>query len=223
MKTASMTTIFAVLLGTLGLAACAGETIEQGPSIVLANSTDDDKSDAIWGKTLDTEIGDTITIDGTEHQGVTEVISATANRVRVRSDLIVVPGGVDRIVEISADTEGFLTGMTTEVRFALMYRLAGTEAWEPVEFSGTSRGIFGSQEITINFFDNVQIDTAREELIFSNGVTVSEAYTIPFTGAAGLDVEYGVYVFPIENWGDMTGQFDYVVTATCDGAPCAAE
>lgn len=68
--------------------------------------------------------------------------------------------------------------------------------------------------MTLNYFERIDLDPQLGIVRIETDQYGSRSLTLPFEGAEGVDLEYGVYVFPVDTWGSLEGSYDYVLTAT---------
>ena len=188
-------------------AGCAAEG-NYGNSVALTDSTAAGKADSISGKLLEPIFtGEEILALDSVYEGAVEVETVGDTILEVRGSRLVVPAGKNKKVRFEVDTDDWFT----KIRFVVYVRPAGGDyLWETIEIDGNVTTIFGtSNQVTINFFDFIELDALLEELTFS---AFGDAVSAPFTGVYNVDLEYSLMVFPESGWGSLDGTYEYTLT-----------
>lgn len=203
------TTLIALVAGLAMTIGCVAEE-EAGDSLDLTNSLSDGKADSIAGKRIEPVFTGTERLDpSVPYDGEVEVETIGSAILEIRGPRLIVEAGKNRRMRFQVEKRGF--DMFTELRFVVGLREAGTGSdWTMVELEGTVTSIFGgTREITINYFDFLQLDPYREELTFEY---LGDAFTRPFSGARDVDLEWTIMVFPESGWGSLDGTYAYTLS-----------
>ena len=202
------TTLVAVLASFAIASGCSAEE-ELGDSIDLTNSLSDGKADSISGKRIEPVFTGTERLDpATPYEGEIEVETVGTAILEIHGPRLIVEAGTNRRMRFEVEKRGF--DMFTELRFVVGLREAGGGDWTTIEFEGSVTSIFGgARQITINYFDFLQLDPGAEEVTFEY---LGDAFTRAFEGARNIDVEYTVMVFPESGWGSLDGTYKYTLT-----------
>ncbi len=200
------------------LAACAADVDE--PGLELGPVAGDSKEDSIGARQVVLLDRDEIDIAGVDYTGLSTIVSVTDDAVRARSDRVVLYPELGDLVQITSEPVGILDGITQTIAFVLFYRVPGG-SWTVVEVPAS----YGGTAFNIYLFDEVLIDPGTEQMdlnaiIGTNFGLMEESATIPFEDVGVTQLEWAVAPIPVGTWGDLEGDYDYLIRAGCGDGDC---
>jgi hypothetical protein len=215
---------WAVLCAALHLGGC-GTAAMENPDVgtALGSVGAASKADDVGARTIRWDDSQAVDIDvfETRVSGIATITSVTDDSVDVSSDRLVLRPNIDQDVTLSIAPAGWTASLTQDIAFVLAWRIAGEEDWLlvelPVEIDGQHGELFLFEDLTLR---------PPDQALEFHGVLVTDlgleriTATVPFVGAAGQRLEYGVIPIPTGAWGDLAGDYEYVVDATCDSDAC---
>jgi hypothetical protein len=203
------------------LAACASDVPPPDePGLELGPVAGESKEDSIGARRVVLLDRDDIDIEATDYMGFSTVLSVTDDAVRVRSDRVVLYPELGDLVQITSEPVGILDGITQTIGFVLFYRAPGG-SWTLVEVPAS----YGDTAFNVFLFDEVLIDPGTEQMdlnaiIGTNYGLTEESATIPFADVGTTQLEWGVAPVPVGAWGDLEGDYDYLIRAGCGDGDC---
>lgn len=204
------------------LPACAVEVdgadddiLEEG-EVTLANPDDEGKGDTVFGKRLRYNIrGEWTWTDGEDRMVTdTEVVTQTADMVRVKALRTAIGMAPGAPLEVAVDAEAFndLGEISTDMAFLLWTTDAARSYWRPTSCAQ-------------NYFERVIIDPARQEMdVIARTEAGDRARTFSFAecGIAADVSQVAIFPFPSSGWWSLEGYYHLKIEADCGGGACPA-
>jgi hypothetical protein len=210
----------AAALLSLGLVACAGNDT----SLEDVNPRDD-TSDRLFDYVFETSPSDFVELAETTYEGVASALESEGENGRVvvvESPLLVLDTRRTGTVAVKVETIGYIDWFLDDLRFLVYYedKSDANDPWKPFVAEGVANGADGPIPVQTNNFESIEFSAEEDALtVFSS--TYPDGLPINRVGLAERNTRLAIFVVPAATWGDITGDYDFKLTATCDGVACA--